>query len=274
MALKGGTEKDTEEMSLNSNSIDLVRAFDLPAGIWPDGRYVKEPRTALVKWRSTWSDKFHQVYVNGQYAGTTLYSQQRQLLVPVPTSPESPVRIEVLAVEAEDANTDFSSELERPLVDSGSIKITLIRSQNLPMSAFAEIYFDNGTGQIDYNNPITGKPIRIWPAWQDKAGLGMSRFGLSDFGWDSAAAVGLGKGSFGYGQFGLDADTIEWTSPPLPRGTYKFGVKIRDASGRQSTGSETGAITVTPAAKPVEGLSISSFDKQMNLLVLNIENNA
>ncbi len=261
-------------MSLYSNGIDSVRAFDLPAGIWPDGQSVKESRAALVKWRSTWSDKYHQVYVNGQYAGTTLDSGQRQLIVQVPTSPESPVRIEVLAVEAEYADTDFSSELARPPVDSGRTSITLIRSQNLPMGATADIYFDNGTGQVDYDNPITENPIRIWPAWQDKAGFAMSRFGLSDFGWDSAAAVGLGKGSFGCGQFGLDADTIEWTSPPLPSGTYKFGVKVMDASGRQSTGSETGAITVTPAAKPAEGLSISSFDKQTNQLVLNIENNA
>ena len=102
----------------------------------------------------------------------------------------------------------------------------------------------------------------------------MSRFGLSDFGWDSAAAVGFGKGCFGYGQCGLDADTITWTSPILPSGTYKFGVRVRDASGRQSTSSETGPITVTPAARPAEGLSVSSFDKQTNQLVLNVENNA
>jgi len=261
-------------MSLNSNGIDSVRAFDLPVGIWPDGRYVKEPHAAFVKWRSTWSDKFHQVYVNGRYAGTTLDSQQRQLLVPVPSSPQSPVRIEVLAVEAEYADMDFSGELAKPPVDNGCVRITLIQSQNLPMGASAEIYFDNGTGQIDYDNPVTDTPIRIWPAWQDKAGLGMSRFGLGDFGWDSTAAVGFGKGSFGSGQFGLDADTIEWTSPPLLSGTYKFAVKIIDSSGRQSTGSETGAITVTPAAKPAEGLSISSFDKQTNQLLLNIENNA
>jgi hypothetical protein len=100
----------------------------------------------------------------------------------------------------------------------------------------------------------------------------MSRFGLSDFGWDSAAAVGFSKGSFGHGQFGLDADTIKWTSPPLPGGTYTFGIKITDPSGRQSTTSESGPVTVTPAARPVEGLSISSFDKQAKQLVLKIEN--
>jgi hypothetical protein len=267
-------EKDTEEMSINSNGTDSVRAFDLPAGIWADGQFVKELRVVLVKWRSTFSDKFHQVYVNCRYAGTTLDSGQRQLVVQVPTYPECPVRIEVFAVDAEYADTDFSSELTRPPVDSGRVTITLLRSQNLPAGITAQIYFDNGTGQIDYNNPITNTPIRIWPAWQDKAGLGMSRFGLGDFGWDSAAAVGLGKGSFGYGQYGLDADTIEWTSPPLPNGTYKFAVKLKDSSGRQSSESETGPITLTPAARPVDGLSVSSFNKQTNQLVLNIENNA
>jgi len=226
-------------MSLNSDGIDSVRAFDLPAGIRMDGRFIKRPQVVLVKWRSTWSDKFHQVYVNGRYAGSTLDNEQRQLIVPVPSCQDSPVRIEVFAVDSEHADTDFSSELDRPPVDNGCVKITLLRSQKLPMDAVADIYFDNGMGQIDYDNPITNTPIRIWPAWQNKAGFTMSRFGLGDFGWDSAAAVGFGKGSFGYGQFGLDADTIVWTSPSLPNATYKFGIKVRDGSGRQSISSET-----------------------------------
>jgi hypothetical protein len=261
-------------MSFYSNGIDSVRAFDLPAGIRADGQYVKEPHVALVKWRSTWSDKFHQVYVNGRYAGTTIDNEQRQLLVPVPTSPESHVRIKVFAVESEYADTDFSSELDRPVVNSGRVTIKLLRSQNLPTGAAADIFFDNGTGQIDYENPIPDTPTRIWPAWQDKAGWGMSRFGMDDFGWDSAAAIGFGKGSFGHGQFGLDADTIDWTSAPLPSGTYRFGIKIRNELGRQSTGCETGPITVTPAARPAERLSVSSFDKQTNQLALRIENDS
>ena len=98
----------------------------------------------------------------------------------------------------------------------------------------------------------------------------MSGFGLGDFGYDSAATVGLGKGSFGHGQFGLDADTIEWTSPPLQSGTYRFGIKIADESGNQSSTSESEPITVTPAARPADKLSISSFDKQANQLLLEI----
>jgi len=257
-------------MRLISSGIEKVRAFELPAGIWADGECIEMPLVALVSWRSSWDDKFYQVYVNGQYAGTTVDRQQRQMIVPIPTSFESAVRIEVFAVEAEDAGTDLNSELVSPSATNGRVQISLLRSQNLPSDATAEIYFDNGTGVIDYNQPMTDSPIRIWPAWQDKAGFGMSRFGVGDFGYESAAAVGFGKGSFGHGQFGLDADTIEWISPPLMAGVYKFGVKITDEAGNKSNASETETITVIPAARPAEQVSISSFNKQTNQLVLSV----
>lgn len=259
-------------MGLISSEIEKVRAFELPAGIWADGNCIETPRAALVKWsaKANLSDMFYQVYVNGQYAGTTVDNQQRQMIVPIPTSLESAVRIEVFAVEAEQADTDFSNELVQPPATSGRVRISLLRSQNLPSDATAEVYFDNGTGEIDYDNPLSVSPIRIWPAWQDKAGFGMSRFGVGDFGHDSAAAVGFGKGSFGHGQFGIDADTIEWLSPPLWSGVYRFGVKITDGAGKQSIASETEPITVVPAARPAERVSISSFDKQTNQLVLSV----
>ena len=110
----------------------------------------------------------------------------------------------------------------------------------------------------------------MWPGWQDKAGFGMSRFGLGDFGYDGAAAIGFGKGSFGYGQFGFDEDPIEWVSKTLPAGTYKFAVKVTDRFGNQSIASQTGEVTVIPLARPAEGLEVSSYDKQTNQLVLNI----
>jgi len=259
-------------MGLISTGIEKVRAFELPAGIWADGKCVETPRAALVKWstKANLSGMFYQVYVNGQYGGTTVDNQQRQMIVPIPTSLESAVRIEVFAVEAELADTDFSNGLVRSLAASGRVRISLLRSQNLPSDATAEIYFDNGTGEIDYSQPLTDSPIRIWSAWQDKAGFGMSRFGVCDFGYDSAAAVGFGKGSFGHGQFGLDADTIKWISPPLQAGIYKFGVKIADGTGNKSSASETEPVTVIPAARPAEQVNISSFNKQTNQLVLSV----
>jgi len=257
-------------MALIDSGVEKVRAFELPSGVRADGKYVGTPRIALVKWRSCWSDMFYQVYVNGQYAGTTVESQQRQMIVQMPSSLETPVRIEVFAVKPEEADTDFSSEISPSTGQSGRVRISMLRSQNLPIGAIAQIYSDNGTGEIDYDKPLNNYPIRIWPAWQDKGGFGMSRFGVSDFGYDSAAAVGFGKGSFSNGQFGLDADAFEWISPPMQVGVYKFAVRITNEVGKESNNSETGKITVMPAAKPAEHVSISSFDKQTNQLVLNV----
>lgn len=257
-------------MALISSGIENIRAFELPCGIWADGESVGNPRTALVKWQSVWDDKFYQVYINGQYAGATIDSQQRQMIVQVPTSFESPVRIEVFAVELEHAAIDLSSEVESSLGQSGRVRIDMLRGQSLPIGATARIYFDNGTGEIDYDKMLNGSPIKIWPACQDKAGFGMSTFGASDFGYDSSAAVGFGKGNFAHGQFGLDADTINWTSPALFAGNYKFAVNVIDEAGNESNSSETGQVTVIPAPRPAEQISISSFDKQANALVLAI----
>jgi len=261
-------------MSLISDGIESVRAYGLPAGIYANGKAPEAPRVALVKWTSIRSDKLHQIYVNGRYAGTTLDNQQRQMIVPVPTSLESPIRIEVFAVEEENAGIDFCSELVESSINNGRVKFTLLRSQNLPIGATADIYFDNGTGNINYDHPLNDSPVRIWPTWQDKAGFAMSQFGLGDFGYDAAAAVGFGKGCSGNGHFGLDADTIQWTSPPLPAGVYRFGIKVRDDSGNESASSETEPITVIPAPCPAEKLKVSSYDKQTNHLVLDIENTA
>ncbi|MHC4122315.1 MAG: hypothetical protein ACYSSI_01975 [Planctomycetota bacterium] len=257
-------------MALISSGIDNVRVFELAGGIWSDGDSFPLPRIALVKWRSQWSDKFYHVYVNGEFAGSSFQVEQSQLIIPFPNSFAKAVKVEVFAVEPTDVNKNFTHELDRSNNYSGRVRIVLLRSQNLPFGAKIFIYFDNGTGQIDYDNPLNDLPVSIWPNWQDKAGFGLSQFGRSDFGYDSAGAIGFSKGCFGYGKFGIDADSIEWVSPQLDIGVYKFGVKVVDTSGNESDCSETGQITVIPAPQPAEELVVSLFNKQTNQLVLSI----
>jgi hypothetical protein len=191
------------------------------------------------------------------------------MIVPVPSSFSCAVRVEVFGVQPENADRDWSSELSNSY-ESNRIKIVLSRSQSLPTGATIQIYFDNGTGQIDYENPLTETPIQIWPSWQDKAGFGISRFGFSDFGYDASGAVGFGKGCFGRDQFGIDADTIEWISPVLTPGIYKFAIVVFDKAGNESNAIETEAVTLIPAAQPAQALEILSYDKQTKELILKI----
>jgi len=254
-------------MSVYREGIENVRVFRLPDGIAPGGSHADISGAALVTWRSSQATKLHRVYLNGHLAGVTIDSEQRQLVVQMPTWFESALRVEVVAVDAKDAHVDHADELDPPPT-GGRVRLTLLRSQTLPIGARANVYFDNASGQIDYSRPLNATPVSIWPCPQDKAGFGMAEFGASDFGYDSAAAVGFGKGSFANGSFGLDADTIEWTSPPLALGRYRFGVKVLDARGNESAASETDPIAVIPPAKPAAALSITAFDPQTNQLTL------
>ncbi|MFH1369877.1 MAG: hypothetical protein ABII09_01105 [Planctomycetota bacterium] len=255
-------------MGLIRNGIDKIRVFELPIGVWADGVIVPGPRVCLVKWHSAWVDKAHQVYINGEYAGTTVDGEQRQMVVVTPNCFDMAVRIEVFAVEPGEADIDFSDELIGGGGDSGRVKLSLLRSQRLAAEARFKVYCNGGAGEINYEQAIGEGPV--WTSRQDKAGFGLSRFGEGDFCYEWSGGVGFGKGSFGSGEFGVDADVIEWVSPALEAGVYRFGVKVVDEKGNESAASETGDVTVIPAARPAGGLSVLSFDKEANELALGI----
>ncbi len=255
-------------MSFVHDAIDDVRVSALPDGVQADGRYAAVSMAALVTWRSSHAGMLHQVYLNGRFAGATLDAEQRRLVVQAPVSFHSAVRATVVAVAPADAHVDFANDLEQAVACSGRVRLTLLRDQTLPFGATANIYHDSGTGQIDYIQPVNSAPIPVWPCMQDKAGFGMAQFATDDFGYDSAASVGFGKGAFGHGQFGVDADLIEWISPAMPVGKYRFGVTITDASGNESSAGETAQITVVPAARPAVALDVATYDQQTNELAL------
>lgn len=256
-------------MRLHRDGIDNVRAVPLPEAVAADGCGIAVAGAALVTWHSSHNGMLHQVYLNGRLAGATLDVGQRQLVVQPPSSYSSAVRVEVVAVEPQDAHLDLAHELE-PLAAAERVRLVLLRNQTLPLGASLNVYFDNGGGTIDYTEPLNVSLIPVWPCAQDKAGFAMARFGEGDFGYDSSACVGFGKGSFAQGPFGMDADTIEWISPPLPLGRYRFGVKVLDACGNESPAGETSAIAVVPAAKPAASLGIADFNPQTNQLTLRV----
>lgn len=257
-------------MSLLRDGIEDVRAFVLPDSIEANGDFVGISRSALVTWRSSLEQRLFQVYVNGQLAGVTLDSQQRKLVVQVPSSFESAVHCEVVSVEPKDADTSFADRIDPAASTGARVKLVLLRSQDLPTGATVNIYFDNGTGDVDYTERFNTSPIPIWPCPHDKAGFGLAQFGHGDLGYDSAAAVGYGKGCFGHGHFGLDADALEWTSPALSLGRYRFGTRVTDARGNESLTTETDAIAVTPGARPVARLDLGQFNEATGQLTLSL----
>ncbi len=256
-------------MGLVSSGIDRIRAFGLAAGVRAGGGAINEPFSVLIKWRSEHEDKLHQIYVNGVLAGVTTDVQQRQMIVSIPLHTNSAVRIEVYAVEASEANFDFSGRLQsRP--QSGRVNISWFRSMSLPLEGTAQVYSDGASGEIDYDKPASKEDIQLWPSRQDKFGFGLGPFGEGDFGYEGSAAVGFGIGLFGEGEFGFDADQVSWVSSELETGKYRFAVKVTDRFGNESDAQETNEITVIRPATPARGLKVDSYDKAEGRLVLCI----
>ena len=256
-------------MGLISNGIERVRAFALASGIGANGGVVNEPVSVLVKWRSEHEDKLHQVYINGELAGITADCQQRMIVVAIRSVLTSSARVEVYGVELCERNIDFSGELGS-FGQMGRVEISWPRELSLPFEGEGQVFSDGGSGQINYASPVTSEGLRLWPGWQDKGGFGLSRFGLSDFGYDGSAGVGFGQGCFGQGQFGFDADQIKWQSSELITGRYKFGVKVMDQAGNSSSGIETETITVIRTAQGAKKLEDESYDKGQNKLILSV----
>ena len=230
-----------------SEEISSVRAFTLSAG------------AAVVKWHSAYSDMLYQVYINGRFAGVTIEPAQRHLIVPIPLSQKTAVRVEVFAVEPEYADVDFSDEINSEQNQTGRAKIEFPRTDNLPSGGSVDYYLDD--------DKLNSRPIKIQPESADKGGFGLSCFGRSDFGYDGSAAIGFGKGNFGFGGFGFDADMLRWQSGQMQTGNYKFGIKVTDSSGNMTETVETEEIIIIPPAEPAGGIKVKSFDKQNGKLV-------
>jgi hypothetical protein len=257
-------------MGFVRDGIENVRVLVLSDGVAEDGQCAGVSRAALVTWHSPHAGMLHQIYVNGVFAGAAVDTEQRKAIVQLPALRQSAARVVVIAVEPAEADVNFADELEPAVPDTGRLRITLVRSQTLPIGATVNIYCDNGTGQIDYSETMNTLPIPIWPCAQDKAGFGMAQFGAADFGYDALAAVGFAKGAFGLGQFGLDADVIEWTGPRLPAGQYRFAVRVADESGQEGPANETEPVVVLPAQTPAAGLNVTAFDPSASQFMLSV----
>lgn len=241
-----------------SEGINKVRAYVIAGGVNGAGEANQFAGAAVVKWQSIYNDKLHQVYVNGKFAGVTAGCAQREIIAALPMSQKTAVKIEVFAVNRQNANSDYSETIKTE-VQSARIKIEFPKTNELPIDGIADIYF-----QDEKLNP---EELEIRSV---QNGFGLNGFGRSDFGYEWSAAVGLGRGDFGIGGFGFDADNFIWKSRQLETGTYKFDVSISDGRGNRSEFAETETMAVILPAKPAERLAVQSFDKQNGKLILKV----
>lgn len=254
-------------MAFSTEQIEAVRAESFPMGRLRSGKVVATSGLVLVRWRSGLSDRLFQVYVNGCLAGVTSEPDQRMLLIHI--EPRNLAAIEVGAVDAEERWSDHSPELTGfSNQDSSRVELRVPRRGELPLNSVVKVYWDFGSGTIDYSEEL-GERV-VWLEEAEKWGWGLDGFGKGDFGYSGTGAVGWGKGSFGDGEFGFDGDVLTYRSQAIDPGKYKFDLRLMDGLGNLDAGGSGVVEVFVDPIQPSGELEIESYDDSSNSLMLKI----
>lgn len=254
-------------MGFSTNNISNVKAMAFPLGINGNGDMIEMPGLILVTWDSYATDTLFQTYVDGELSGVTSVLYQRKLLVQYEHTHTA--AIEVIAVDPEDMNVDYANELDGFIdIDGSHVLISWPKRGVLPLGSKAKVYWNSGSGEIDYNQALTTQTV--WQMVCEKWGWGLDAMGRGDFGFSGTGAPGCGRGSFGKGEFGFDAELQSFQSESLSTGTYQFAVRLSDAFDNHIAQNDVTCQISVDSLPNAATLAIESYDEQLDSLSLNI----
>lgn len=235
---------------------------ELPPMRWPG------VKAGLVfRWTDSYTDKLYQLYINGTLtAETQAVGALKQLTAKVPKQ----FYWEIMAIDPEDAGTDYSDYLTETDDTGARVEFSWDRDPSkLEAGSYVDIFWDAGTGEIDYDTPINESHIYNFPTGAVNSGFGLGEFGAI-MGY-SGAGVGFGAGVFGGDEDGFEFDQVVWTTRPLPAGTYQFDVVLYDAAGNSDgTGNNVQTVVVNCAPPAPKSIVVKSYDSDTDGLVLTV----
>jgi len=132
---------------------------------------------------------------------------------------------------------------------------------------YAMLVGNGGSGEIDYDNPLTSERFELFPDGAGIYGWGHAPWG--HFGWGHAWSINMpGWGHFPWGH---GAVTIKARVTVFECGNYKLAFKCYDVQGNEHVGTPDVAefaIHIAPDA-PL-GLKKHSYNKDTKVLVFDI----
>jgi hypothetical protein len=159
---------------------------------------------------------------------------------------------------------------------SATITLKLIVPLSASPGDYAMLYANSGDGDIDFNTPLTGEKIDLFPDGDGNYGWGLAPWGKFPFGQAlSVNTQGWGLAPWGLFPFGYGAVIIVCTVGVADCGDWKFAFKTFDAAGNANAGSPgevTASVHITPQA-PV-GLKKVLYDPATGDLTLAVDNPA
>lgn len=137
---------------------------------------------------------------------------------------------------------------------------------------YAQLCWDAGTGTVDYDNPVTGEKLPLFPNRCGIHGYGRIPYGMGPYGHAvSIGTPGYARMPYGRAPYGHPTCLLQARTRVAACGTYKFAFAVFDAAGNPHAGSpgEVSVVVHTAPEKPV-GLKKTSYNPATNLLVLAV----
>jgi len=190
-----------------------------------------------ISWQTTSpAGTWFQIYINRELAWWGQTTNARLTL-----GDTGPIRVDIGTVAPGEEQTDFSADL--PAGPANRVQLQWL----------------GGTFE---GADIAG--FQVWYSAVAPIGFGSGGFGSGPFGGVTLTTLestitaypagitmdGFGFGGFGLGGFGRSASTYQWTSNPLPSGTYWYAVIPFDAAGNLGVPDMTDAVVAVPPLPP------------------------
>jgi len=178
-----------------------------------------------ISWTSSSAEgTMFQVYLNRSLAW---HGTARSASLPMPTSDDKAVWVDIGTVGSAEGFTDFSSSL--PAIPGGGNKalLTWVGGTYLDddIAGFKVYQSSVAGGAVSYTTAVADVPAYIQGQITD----------------------GFGMGGWGLGGWGLGSASYSWLSGPLTGGVWTFGIKPYDTAGNLGTTQE---VPVTISAPP------------------------
>jgi hypothetical protein len=137
---------------------------------------------------------------------------------------------------------------------------------------YAKLFWDSGTGTIDYDAPVDNRLYELFPDGAGIYGFGHALWGHFRWGHaQSRRAPGFGHLSWGRFPWGHGSGVVVASHVVSACGTYKYALKIYDSTGNAQSGSPAEAsIAVHTAPPKPAGLKKETYNKTTDVLTLEV----
>jgi hypothetical protein len=132
---------------------------------------------------------------------------------------------------------------------------------------YARLFWNSGSGDIDYSQPLTNNKFSLFPNGGGVYGFGQQPFGKAPFGLSFATRVsGFGKLPFGKHPFGYGTTLIKHEQIVDFCGEYKFAFKLFDKLDNENTGTpEEISVDIHIAPPAPTGLKKGTYLQTINV---------